>query len=106
MKHYEDHYNIEVIRKLIKAHKFRKFALVKMGYNKGDEDAYYIAPLKRHKSKLGSWYTTRYGAVYDNTNVTGDVMLSKEELCMKFTMLFGFPVKYILEDNIGITGKI
>lgn len=90
MNENNNHFNVNVILEHIKNQGYSRFAVVK-GYS---EDQYFISPV----SEL---LNTRYGAVYDNEDIQGRVIMSKEAMMINFTLLYGYTVDYEWDDHKG-----
>lgn len=97
-----EHFNIPVVEKHIE--KYDNFALMHRNYTNKNISAskelnreYWISPVV-----LGddSWRTE--GMCYDNCDIHGDVIMSKDEMIMKFNLIFGKTVEYEIEmENDG-----
>lgn len=89
------HIYVDNIRKYIEREGYTDFALVKsMGYIK---DVWFISPITFSENSI-----TREGSIFDNTNIYGKVVMSKEEMMLKFQMYFGYTIEYLWDDEIGV----
>jgi hypothetical protein len=92
-------YNIEVVKELIRKEGYDKFALCHYSVNFDDEfNHYYISPIS-----FGDRYITRHGAIFDNLDNDSYCCMSKEELILKFQLIFGYDVEYFWDDKTGLT---
>ena len=98
MNEMRESFNVDAVKDYIRMEKFRTFALC------SDKFSYYICPIKRkcvYLEQLGtkSYVTYRYGAIYDNVDRFGNEIFSKEEMCTRFLLNFGYEVKYRLDSE-------
>lgn len=97
--------SLEAIRDYIRQEKFRVFALCRDGL------CDYICPIRRkcvdpEKTGTEKHVIYRYGAVYDNVDKFGNKIFSKEEMCARFLLNFGYDVKYSLDCETGKLSKL
>lgn len=83
------HINIDMMADHIREEGYSRFAVAK-----GYRGVYFIAPVSK-------FLNMRFGMVYDNTDIHGDVIMSKEAMMVNFTLLFGYTVDYEWDDYKG-----
>jgi hypothetical protein len=96
-------FNVDAVKDYIRKNRYRVFALC------SDRSCYFICPIRRkcvYLDQRGAkgYVTYRYGAIYDNVDKFGNEIFSKEEMCTRFLLNFGYEVKYRYDaEKNGLT---
>lgn len=89
------HIYVDNIRNYIEERGYTDFALVKS--DEFQEDVWFISPIIFSPNMI-----TREGSIFDNTNIYGEVVMTKEEMMLKFQMYFGHTIDYLWDNEIGV----
>jgi hypothetical protein len=85
--------NIDVVKDIISDNGYTTFAVCEYGHF-GNKHTYFIAPIIFKDDKI-----IRCSAVFDNLNKYGEIIMTKEEMIMKFILTFGYSVDYYLNED-------
>ena len=88
-------FNIDVVKDIISDNEYTTFAVCEFE-NFSKNHMYFIAPIIFKGDKI-----IRCSAVFDNLNKYGEIVMTKEEMIMKFILTFGYSVDYYLNEDTG-----
>ena len=87
--------NINVVKDIIEENGYDIFAVCEHTQS-NNKSIFFISPIIFKSDKI-----IRCSAIFDNLDRHGKVIMSKEEMIMKFILIFGHSVDYYLNEDNG-----